>query len=150
MRPPPPSRWRSPPTPAATPRCSPSRSQPPSWPAARARAADDAALRAVEAHGVVGPAACWTGLREGRLATLLLPAGRPVPAAYEPASDAVHDLPDGLPEGTVEGASVERIDLSDHVDAWLGRHRTELRLLRDRHADELEGRWRGVAGVPRR
>lgn len=120
------------------------------WLDAEARAADDAALRAVEADGVVGPAACWTALREGRLATLLLPAGRPVPAAYEAALDAVHDLPDGLPDATVEGASVERIDLSDHVDAWLGRHRTELRLLRDRHADELEGRWRGVAGVPRR
>ena len=120
------------------------------WLDEEARAGDAAALRLVEERGVAGPAACWTALREGRLAALLLPAGRGVQAAHEVALDAMHDLPDGVPDGTANGAGVERVDLSDHVERWLERHGTELRLLRDRHADELEGRYRGVAGVLRR
>lgn len=120
------------------------------WLDEEARARDEELVRAVEERGAIGPAACWTALREGRLAALLLPAGRAVPAGYERALDAVHDLPDGLPDAAAEGGSVERVDLSDHVEPWLARHRTELRLVRDRHADELEGRYRGVAGVLRR
>jgi hypothetical protein len=117
------------------------------WMDEEARAGDAAALRAVEERGVAGPAACWTALREGRLATLLLPAGRAVPAAFEGALDAMHDVPDGLPDAVAGDGSVERVDLSDHVEPWLERHGTELRLLHGGHADELEGRYRGVAGV---
>ena len=109
-----------------------------------------AALAAVGERGVVGPAATWTALRAGRLAVLVLPADREVPAAWDAGTQEVRDLPDGLPEGATPDATVERIDLRDHVASHLERQRTALRFVRGLRADELEARYRGVAGVLRR
>ena len=109
-----------------------------------------AALAEVAERGVAGPAATWTALRAGRLALLLLPADRAVPAAWDEATHEVRDLPDGLPEGVPPDATVERIDLRDHVGSHLARQRTALRFVRGLRADELGARYRGVAGVLRR
>jgi hypothetical protein len=81
---------------------------------------------------------------------LVLPADREVPAAWDALSQEVRDLPDGLPEGATPDATVERIDLREHVASHLERQRTALRFVRGLRADELEARYRGVAGVLRR
>jgi hypothetical protein len=109
-----------------------------------------AALEAVAERGVVGPAATWTALRAGRVGLLVLPADREVAAAWDAATQEVRDLPDGLPEGATPDATVERIDLREHVASHLERQRTALRFARGVRADELEARYRGVAGVLRR
>ncbi|MDF1522302.1 MAG: hypothetical protein P1P87_05715, partial [Trueperaceae bacterium] len=117
---------------------------------AEEEAREVAALEAVGERGVVGPAATWTALRAGRLGWLVLPADRAVPAAWNTATQEVRDLPDGLPEGGAPDATVERIDLREHVASHLERQRTALRFVRGVRADELEARYRGVAGVLRR
>lgn len=117
---------------------------------AEEEAREVAALAAVGARGVIGPAATWTALRAGRVGLLVLPADREVPAAWDALSQEVRDLPDGLPEGATPDATVERIDLREHVASHLERQRTALRFVRGLRADELEARYRGVAGVLRR
>lgn len=117
---------------------------------AEAEAREVAALAAVAERGVVGPAATWTALRAGRLALLVVPADREVAAGWDAAAQEVHDLADAPPEGATPDATIERIDLREHVAPHLERQRTALRFVRGPRADELEARYRGVAGLVRR
>lgn len=114
--------------------------------ASEEKAREAAALRELEAGAAVGPAEVWRALTSGRLATVVLPAGREVAAARDTASQDVRDLPDGLPDALNAHGTVERIDVTDVIAPMLERHRTLVRLVRGERADELEARFRGVAG----